>query len=358
MKLAVPCLVLASACVTLDEPVVDTEATEQALNGDTWANSDLLAPAPGTMRGAAIGSQHQIYIVGSNASRSAWVFRTSMDGGRTYSNGPSYQLGPDDAVADAIAVDHIGRIVVAGYAVDLSNNWRVVTRLSTDGGVTFTTVDSVTFPPDAIHGVSSIVVDSNGQFTVAINGIEAPSILRRSTPGALTWTTIPNPTPFVKARGLCTTSAGLVATGISTLTSKLVTYRYANGAWALLDAPNFVGSGWACTEVNGALYASGSKCLVRRSANGGASWTTVDPGVDGCSTRALGPGRNNRVYLVASRDAAWTVRRTSNGTTWVDSDIALDDNGSTDAHGFAFDRTLGNMTVVGDNGGTNVRRLL
>lgn len=352
---------MATGCLTGDE-TEELGATEQALNGDTWLTSDLLQSSPyPLLYDAAIGSGHQIFTVGTRSGSDAdsWEFRTSTNGGITYASGPSYTLGANVAQAEKIVVDHIGRIFVAGTARDMSGNFHVITRMSTNQGASFTTVDNVMFPAGEIRGASSLTFDETGVFTLAINGPDAPSLLRRST-GGLGWSTLANPTPFVKIRGLCRTTNGMIATGQSSLASTGVTYRYKNGTWALLDSFNTPNddTGWQCSEVNGALFVAGKmgpNLFVRRSTNGGSTWSTVDS-IPGVNVKKIGPGANGRVYYVGQGgDGTWLVRRSANGTTWLDSDLT-----GQAANGFAYDSTNGSMTVVGDDGtanSTGVRRL-
>jgi hypothetical protein len=370
MKNSLVWMLFATACTTIEiDPTEGLATIDSELNGDTWLQSDRLQLEPYASRyeGVAFGSQHQVFIVGTSYGGDRWVIRKSTNGGITFSSGPTFDLGGgelEQAEAHKIAVDSSGRILVAGTAMDASERLHVVTRLSTDQGATFSTVDELVFHPGVIRGVSSLVVDASGQFTVAINGIDVPTILRRSKPGALTWTTLPNPASNVKLYGLCTTSGGLVATGRSELFGVTgTTYRWTNNLWTRIDT--FEGassvardSGSSCLESEGALYVGGHSnhsWIVRRSTDGGATWSTVDsvPSTDQ-GLRALCAGPHRRIYAVGFIED-WAVRRTSNGTEWVYSDLAPDRNAN--ASDCAYNAATGALIVVGSDDSTGVRRL-
>jgi len=374
MKHSLAGILLVAACGIEDvedmEAIDELATSEQALNGDTWITSDLLQPSPHARPSdVTFGSDHQVFVVGSKDSGTRWSFRTSTNGGITYANGPTYSLAPGkEASAAKIGVDATGRIVVTGTAVDALDRPHWVTRISTDQGATFTTVNDQMFQVGTQVWIASLAIDAAGNLTIA-GVVDDATVLKRAKPGFLYWGTLANPASNARIRGLCTTAGGeLFATGQTTVFGTTgVTYRYAgSGSWTVLDTFASPGEdgGTACTESSGALYVGGrlaDSWIVRRSTNGGATWTTVDsvssptygPIAD------MGPGRDGRTYIVGQRDDGgnprWAVRRTSNGTTWLDSDLPT--TGVSAASGYAFDPVTEDATVVGFGVATGVRRL-
>jgi hypothetical protein len=367
MKRVLACVLL-TACVA--EPGDITDTSEQALIGDDWAYGDITRPRGDDTKiffDAAFSSTGRLYIVGS--TNTEWVFRTSTNGGSTFSNGPSFSYpNAHLSFAQKVAVDASGRILVVGSAAEGNEQEHVLARLSTDQGATFTTVDDIEFPGIGTHHITSLTVDSTGHFTYVISDDE--SRIRRSRPGGTIWMDLEVPTG-ARVRATCETSAGIVATGSSATSPRTaLTFRRANNAWTQIDTWSSVSTaesrGHSCLETGGALYVGGERngnWSIRRSANGGTSWAIVDtvgvidPGY--LDVFELGAGRNGRVYAVGEIDGEWVVRRTANGTTWYYSDRVDPNAASSKAYGYAFDAASGYVVAVGSGDpGTHVRRLL
>ncbi len=168
--------------------------------GTSWENSDLLSV--GYMAEAmeiAFHPNDTILVIGwvlnSNADY-VWTTRRSTDGGATWQNVDTYQVGREDAQGCAITTDDVGNIYAAGFskgwrkrgAIDL---WMV--RRSADGGQSWSTVDSYTLPTTTSYntldfGPTAITTTSGGHVWVC--GYYTASdgslrwLVRRGVPGA------------------------------------------------------------------------------------------------------------------------------------------------------------------------------
>lgn len=120
----------------------------------------------------------------------AWIVRRSTDGGVTWSDVDSFRLSKNNAAAAlGVGADSSGNLYVAGRS-RASNGMHWVVRKSTNGGITFTTVD------DFMSGNAEarlFAVTSNGDLFVA--GVANNTglnrwILRKNASGAGGWTTV------------------------------------------------------------------------------------------------------------------------------------------------------------------------
>jgi hypothetical protein len=150
--------------------------------------------------------------------------------------------------------------------------------------------------------------------------------------------------------------------------------RSANGglAWTTLDSYNFaVKSGYensafaATTAPDGSIYVVGRVSkpvgktteygwLVRKSANGGVSWLNVDYVANGWPQYSVTVDAFNRVFAVGFKSTTpytWLVRGSEdNGATWITTDLFLPAGVTqSQAFGVASD-ALGNVCVVGATG--------
>ncbi len=368
---------LLAACA-LEDPELGT--VEQHLNGDIWVNADTaqLAPAFPTDVAFANGQHHDVYVVGQVSSDDAWSFRRSSDGGATWTNGPTFSLAPGkQAIAESIAVDHDGRILVSGRAEDSFNREHFITRLSTNRGHSFTTVDDLLLAPGDYWGVRSLTFQSNGQAVVAATR-NGTWFHRRSKPGGTGWTPIAAPVG-VTIINFCASGADLIAVGSAVVPgagTRGVTYRLAGDPWTLLDSVRASPDGYlihsSCTQNGSALFVGGRDdrtWRTRRSLDGGVSWTTVDsvPCVFG-PILDMGAGRGGSTYSIGRCKidgpgyddwTYWRVRRTDDGgSTWVDSDFFTEGEfNSAGGASYAYDPDTEDTITVGWGTASGVRRL-
>ena len=230
----------------------------------------------------------------------------SADGGSTWSaplDDFIYASG-DDAYYSAVASDLAGNLYAAGRVDDISYDQYWFTRRSTDGALTWSTVDIVVRPGTGCMA-NSVAADASGSLYVAgysdVYGWEV-----RKGAGGTNFTTVdtgPTSWGWGATAIYAHPTAGIFAGGagpIGTITDKRggITTNY----------------GW----------------LVRRSADGGATWSTVDTltlssGSKQAVARGIGADALGNLYSVGSADAVtgtgakqtvcshWIVRKSANG---------------------------------------------
>ncbi|MFA6301771.1 MAG: hypothetical protein WC627_01385 [Legionella sp.] len=254
------------------------------------------------------------------------------------------------ARATSSMVDLNGTLFVAGSAYTASNNDHWVVRKSTDGGLTWTTVDDYQLVAGANTTTDiepAIGKDTNGNLYVAGIGFDASRvphwIVRKSSNQGATWTTVDN---FV-TNGSVTIATGVTADANGNVyvsgygSTKSTGYHWfvrkssnQGTSWTTVDDFQFssgvVAEPSAITaDNNGVLYASGSannRWVVRKSNDNGATWTTVDnyQGTGGLSvSRAIVADANNNIYSAGisntskQGESIWTVRKSTDaGVTW------------------------------------------
>lgn len=271
----------------------------------------------------AIGTDDagNVYAVGdgmtvnnSKGQSGYWIVRKSSDQGMTWSTvdqfalpGGTYSLG----IARGFGKDTLGNIYVVGMAQVTQNGanssyW--IVRKSSDRGSTWTTVDNfhygLSFGSEAravICTPSGIFVSGGGQKPYLKSGALDRWLVRRSTNGGATWTTVDeysylqNQTCSTFSRAITADPAGNIyvfgngaiinSQGVSSPLHWLVRKSADNGAtWSLVDdfqyqngtsAPNAGG-----VDAFGNIYAVGAGAvthwLVRAGGPGGTAWSLVD----------------------------------------------------------------------------------
>jgi hypothetical protein len=243
----------------------------------SWASVDTFQLYPGQVsipRGMAISpATGSIFVAGQgdDSSGRRWVVRRSNDEGATWTTVDSFQARARyGAIAYTAAVDLAGRVYVGGEAITKSNvHWGYswIVRRSADNGGTWTTVDAFDPDPKYQATASSFATDGIGTVYAAgyagdPNGNQGSSwIVRKSSTGlAGSWTTVdairfyPGHTSI--ARSLTIDAQGAIYV-----------------------------AGWAWDGAN-------NHWLVRKSLNGGATWSLSDqfPTVPGGNSVAYGIG--------------------------------------------------------------------
>jgi hypothetical protein len=305
------------------------------------------------------------------------------------------------AEALGVAQDVYGTLYAVGQGAS-NGVWRALTRRSTDGGVSWTTVDDYLYPNSQASGAhfNSVGTDAAGNVyavgQASVAGTLAAGggnhwIVRKSSDGGITWATMddffgPGVGAGAYATGvLAHNSSGIYVMGYgdsaTTGSGRKVTYVISmvvrrstdHGAtWSTVD--NFSGaqpSGAAITDSGAGIFVGGlgsGGSIVRFSSSGNANtWSTVDsytPSL-GAEPYAAGTDANGNVYFAGWVGAGtkqcsyadWFVRRsTDNGVTWSNAD-SLPPQGtpcglSAIVHGFGLDSSDNIVTVGIDDYGT------
>ena len=226
-----------------------------------------------------------------------WIVRRSADGGATWTTEDNFNQGFDfsgNTYPTGIAVDLSGNVYVAGQSYVPGNPAGTVRSVWTIrkgmAGVSFSTVDTVldcTVNGLLVHPIAGIF---------AVGQLGASWGVRRSTDGGATWSTIES---FQLQSGLSSVAQAVGAdnagniyvAGSGNVTTKGKTSRHwlirkssdGGNSWSTFDDFLSSGSNAEARRValtsNGDLYVAGymdGQNILRKRAAGTATWTTVD----------------------------------------------------------------------------------
>jgi len=316
------------------------------------------------------------------------AFITHAAPAQTWQTVDDFQYVPGAyAVNFGLAVAPSGILYASGFAADGTNTNHGLVMASADGGNTWSApLDDFVYPGSATRYDGGIIADSAGNLYVAgeyyfPNG-NFHRIVRRSADGGASWLTVDdlgvgNYSPFPLAAGALTADAsgniyatagypntwavrkGAGGANFSTVDSFQPSTSVVNGVFAHPTAGVFA-------VGYGSIGRSGQAWMVRRSLDGGATWSTVDTyqASSGSAAEAYGADADvhGNIYVVGRAFAPnkktsighWQVRKSSNGgASWT----TVDDyqpftSGNQVALGFAADSN-GNLFVAGwANSGT------
>ena len=285
-------------------------------SGSTWSLTDNLAP-PGRYfwwwdiaGGIAADLAGNIYSAGLTYSNDGiqpdqWYVRRSTDGGVTWTMVDDFVPGaPANSSGDVtgIVTDAAGNVYVAGMADDVSGNQAWSIRKGV-GGTSFSTVDVVPnsyVSAISAHPTAGILSVGDTRRVVTIRNKTTTSrawLVRRSLDGGATWSTAES---FQLSNGLYSAARGIGADGLgnvyvvgrgitaatgNTYVNHWLVRKSTNGGASFSTVDDFSASGsyaealrFAAT-ANGDLYVAGvvgGHGILRKSAGGTGAWTTVD----------------------------------------------------------------------------------
>ena len=362
-------------------------------SAQTWQTVDQYQYAPGVAAenfGLAAAPSGVIYAcgwAGDGTTRHGLVM-ASADGGTTWSAPLDDFVYAGTATMDdgGITIDSAGILYVAGHYY--GNPQHQIVRRSTDAGSTWQTVDDVAVGTysSSPSGSGGITADTSGNVFVVgranntwsirkgIGGTSYATVDAYQPGSSQAWAVFAHPTAGIFA----------VGQGTITLTSKhsvsssagwFVRRSLDDGAtWATVDAYQ-ASSGSAAqargigTDAQGNLYVVGfadvpnkslsiSHWQVRKSANGGNSWSTVDDFVPLADQLALGfaADATGNLFVTGWTSAGagvgpyyWLVRESAGGTgPWT----TVDTFANAMPHAIAADH-LGNIFIGGQDSGSS-----
>ena len=278
----------------------------------------------------------------------------------------------DGAYALCMAKDPFGNIYAGGSIGDTNSNYLnlAAVRKSSDGGVTWTTVDMLGLAPADpldVYETRGIAVDPAGAI-YAVGGAYGPGnwFVRRSLDSGATWQTVD--LPGGSAEAVATDASGNVfAAGIRSGGGWLVRKSADGGnSWSTVDTfgssrangifchPNagvFVVGYANVTSGTGKKTTTQAYWYVRRSLDQGTTWATVDAYLGGTAT-CVGADPSGSLYAAGNNQGHWIVRKSSNGgSSWATVDdffpcVSRTQCSSAQAAAFAAD-THGNLFVAG-----------
>jgi hypothetical protein len=260
------------------------------------------------------------------------VLRTSEDGGQTWRlldefAPPNWPYAHFRAFGSAPS----GGLFTAGEVWDPvsgTKNW--VVRRSTDQGATWRTVDMFDEGTVSKPSCGDIKVTASGEiYAAGVAGSNSPTwVVRKSADNGATWATVDSflPDGVCQARAIGIHSSGSV---------------------------------FACGTVGGSFFASVGVWTIRRTQDGGVTWSTVDSleSEDASDAYAIAVDGSGAIYVSgAGRQFGveyWMVRRSvDGGATWATVDkFNLPDNAGVIGTAIAF--TSSTIYVCGVGGATN-----
>lgn len=275
-------------------------------HGDNWTqNENFNVGLSTSVNGMAIDSSKNLYVTTSEWFKNGnyqqhWIVRKISNDGAIWTIVDDYQyVGGGSASANSISIDDSGNIYAAGYAEDVANNgyFRWIVRKSTNGGITWTTKDDFLIPSNSrVAMPRAIAVLGTG--TVYIAGVADDNynyywLVRKSTNGGTTWTTVLNTISGNRSELLAMSidSVGnLYAVGYETdpiyehwVVKKSVD---AGNTWSTIQDFSTSGNHAEATAIlittSGTIYVAGwigisgtERWVVQKSLNYGNTWITV-----------------------------------------------------------------------------------
>lgn len=321
-------------------------------SGSSWSLLDDFAPAGRSVwyenfgGGIAWDTAGNLYVAGAMydfvnyIEPDQWYVRRSTDGGGSWANVdifdiPGQQGGLNSSDVTAIVADTAGDVYVSGSIA--YKNWTLRKGV---GGASFYTVDAMTGScPLGLFAHPIAGVFAIGSKTVNIKGKNSNVwLVRRSTNGGAAWLDVD---AFQLSVGNGATANGIGSDAVGNL------YVVGRGA----------------TTIRGnTVY----HWLVRRSTDGGNSWSTVDDFVQGSNSaeaRRFVATSNGDLYVAgiatASTGTHWIVRKNPGGTgpwTTID-DYQYATGKATEPHAMTAD-AAGNLLVGGGGWDTSGTRYL
>jgi hypothetical protein len=317
------------------------------------------------------GKSGELFVAGYSSGSGVGItqlVRRSLDGGATWQTVFTLDqpAGGNPSLRPRLAVDPLGQIFFAlSYGQYETLRWLVYK--SADAGNSWTQVDDA-YGPGMAAGAAAVTSDAVGRIYVAgFGGPTGWGVVRRSTDGGQSWTTMAPLGAGVDPWSITTIGEDVFVGARDYLggymRSLVLRSRDQGETWETADGYQLA-NGSSETEglaadSRGYLYAisfgTDSSYLqhwqVRRSTDGGDAWATVDDytGNGGGAPFAVTTDPAGRVLVVGS-NGRWVVRSSSDaGTNWVTSDdFQLTPESSAQALAACSD-AAGNVFAVGYN---------
>ncbi len=317
---AVASLTLAMLAHTTPAQTWQTVDAIQYVAGQAAVNFGLTVAPSGTVFACGYASDGSVFH---------GLVIASADGGNTWS-APLDDFvypGSNTRYDGGIVADSAGNLYVTGRYYFSSGPFYRFVRRSTDGGATWSIVDTVALSNYALPiAASAITADAAGSVYV----------------------TEPSGTWVVRK--------GIGGTSFATVDTFQPSASQANAVFAHPTAGIFA-AGYGQVVVN-KFGGTASAWLVRRSLDAGATWSTVDAYASGMAAYGIGADGNGNLYAIGNANlpskgknggSYWVVRKSADGgATWTTVDTyQLLTTGTQRALGFASD-SLGNLYVAGE----------
>jgi hypothetical protein len=305
--------------------------------GSTWSLvNDSTGVITGVQVSIAVDPGGVLYQAATakapGATWGTWVTRQSTDGGANWTIVDNFTLG-GEMQPWSVTTDAAGNVYVAGYGTATSAGnlaWLVRKGTPTAGGMTWTTVDQFVTSGTLSKALGVVSHPTAGIFVIGLGQVTQKSvsasvwIVRRSQDDGATWTTVDTYEPSSEGRG--------VALGVD-------------------GAGNLYGLGYVQNSAKGVFF----DWYVRKSSDGGSTWTTVDHfSTSGTSNfpEAFASDAKGNLYVAgyssnSTTGDTWIVRESVGGTgAWTTVDSYQLDSGKS-AVAFGIVSAMGEVLAGG-----------
>ena len=339
MKTTLQFSVLSLLACSIQAQTWQTVDTYLYLPGLSAANNGLTVAPSGAIFASGYGDD------GTNGEHGLVV--ASADDGNTWSAPFDDFWIPNASVEDGgMAIDSAGKLYVSGFYYYDTGNFHQFVRRSTDGGATWATVDDQAQSPLAYAGSGNITADVAGNvFVSEYLFTSAWTWLVRKGTGGTNFATVDTYLPSggsAQANAVYVhPMAGVFSVGYASFPVKFGTSQFwlvrrsldGGITWSTVDTYQAT-SGYAAAayavgaDASGNIYVAGSAnvavkrtvtahWIVRKSSNGGATWSTVDDYVGGAA-HALSADSNGNLFVAGTAGGnGWIVReRLAGSGTW------------------------------------------
>jgi hypothetical protein len=311
---------------------VSTAVSLSSNGGLTW---QVVGFIPGYAIDLAVAPDGALFASGNRTATVSGraVVWQSLDHGATWSQSDPWAGQTTQFLCTDVGAGNSGIVYLCGSA---SGRWLLRKGERTVAGLVWSTIDNIAGSPNSLFvrpGLPSQPDD------ILVSGSAAsPWTVRRSSDSGATWVTVDNysvsgPTAVTIAPDSSLYAAGHISKTIT------VTNQVVRGKKVVETTSTATEYGW----------------LIRKSSNGGASWTNVDYVANGWPAYTITADAFGRVFSIGWIQGAtgdtWAVRGSSDGgATWINTDLFVPaDTTGAHAQGIACD-ALGNVCVIGETG--------
>jgi hypothetical protein len=323
LLLACLCLILALVSCKEEDDSDSVQTTSTSNSSVFYLTSVGGIVADGDIIYAAAGGY---YSQPGQPATTKWAVYKTSDGGSSWTSMDYIfaERPADNNYAQSVYVHSTGSILAGGLVSDL---WGI--RRSTDSGATWTQVDSYSLSTDGNSKIYDMDKDSTSNIYAVGTVFDASHdrrwIVRKSTDNGVNWTLsdnyITNEDPTYNSTILEAGARGVVVD----------------------MSDNIFVTGTLQKELSDAIV-----WIVRKSDDGGASWTTVDEyqytGSYKCFAMGIDKNSSDHLFVAGSctptgEAARWIVRRSiDGGTTWTTiEDYQLASGNNSAANGIRVD---------------------
>lgn len=228
-------------------------------SGQTWTTVDSLTGAPGFYNEAAavtVNSNGRVFVTGvvHDGTKFEWLLRSSPDAGMTWSTVSTYASN-NHARGYAVTVDKSNNVYACGSGMDNNNKNHWIIVKSTDNGTSWNPADNFQLHADGDAECKVLALDASGRIFAGGFGVQPGSgkhwIVKRSNADGSAWAIRDDYTHPADSATDANSSARAIA----------------------FDNKGFVYvAGFGSTFMGAQKYI----LVVRKSVNGGTSWTTED----------------------------------------------------------------------------------